>query len=626
MKFHPSTRWVAFLAAAFLSVQRSQAEAAKAPPICTRVRFFAAPGSEKEPVGGTFAGSNVSRDEGFETLAEIKTAPASGQWTEIACDNKKVYRWLRYAAAPGSHGTIGKVEFYSGDELIAADGKGPKYTTFIKDPAHAAHRELDKKTKVWIDSSGVDALKIGFDLSDAATAQRPSFQPGNTVQAGPVDVSLHSSPGAVIRYTLDGTWPTETNGKIYDHPIHIDKTSTIQAVAFMENRAPSVPSANTYLIGESGKHGLSSAHVGNSLTGTTAGFPRFARTAGYDHKAIAFLRGGALTSELWALASGTYVSDKRASEKEEAARKRGAMVWEDYWKKVGPVDLITVQPRDFNLAREAESDINFFRLFRQKSPDLQPWLYCEWVEMNRQRPSDKGEVPSYEMKKLYPALTWEESMGAMLLYMEELQHKISETYHEGKRPRIIPAALAMGWIRNMIDHGKLPGISPGSFYPLLFNDQVHPASSPAAGSSNGGFLVDCTWFGAFYRKSPERNVVPIETTFTPEQAAIVQRLAWDVIKNYPDCGLYEEGTTPCGQPEFQPAAAPVRELTAVTLASSTPGAWFRYTLDGTPPTRTSGYVYCGVISVRPGMTVKAIAYKSGMADSPVSEAAFPGGE
>jgi len=29
-----------------------------------------------------------------------------------------------------------------------------------------------------------------------------------------------------------------------------------------------------------------------------------------------------------------------------------------------------------------------------------------------------------------------------------------------------------------------------------------------------------------------------------------------------------------------------------------------------------------VISVRPGMTVKAIAYKSGMADSTVAEAAY----
>ena len=71
-----------------------------------------------------------------------------------------------------------------------------------------------------------------------------------------------------------------------------------------------------------------------------------------------------------------------------------------------------------------------------------------------------------------------------------------------------------------------------------------------------------------------------------------------------------------------PVARSIKEVTPVALSSSTPGAWFRYTLDGTTPTRTNGYVYCGVISVRPGMTVKAIGYKSGMADSAVVDATY----
>jgi len=61
-----------------------------------------------------------------------------------------------------------------------------------------------------------------------------------------------------------------------------------------------------------------------------------------------------------------------------------------------------MQPRDFDLDKEIAAEVNFIKLFREKSPDLQPWLYCEWVEMGRQRPSDKGTVPSYEMKKTFP--------------------------------------------------------------------------------------------------------------------------------------------------------------------------------------------------------------------------------
>ena len=121
---------------------------------------------------------------------------------------------------------------------------------------------------------------------------------------------------------------------------------------------------------------------------------------------------------------------------------------------------------------------------------------------------------------------------------------------------------------------------------------VHP-------NINGGFLVDCTWYAAFYRESPEGKFLPVGTGLTPEQAAIMQKLAWDVVKNYPDCGLYEEGKTPVGAPGLLAKPAAVGDVTPVTLKSETPGAWFRYTLDGTTPTRTKGYVYCGVISVGP---------------------------
>ncbi|MEI7776692.1 MAG: chitobiase/beta-hexosaminidase C-terminal domain-containing protein, partial [Verrucomicrobiota bacterium] len=307
-----------------------------------------------------------------------------------------------------------------------------------------------------------------------------------------------------------------------------------------------------------------------------------------------------------------YKNDKQHAAKEQLALNRGNPTWAQFWEKIGPVDLITLQPRDFDLEKEISSEINFIKLFRQKSPNLQPWLYCEWVELKRERPSDKGTVPSFQMAKTFPALTWEESMGAMLLYVEELQYRLCQKYTEGKRPRIIPSALAMGWIKNKIDHGQFPRTKPGDFYPLLFNDQVHPASGPIHNTANGAYLVDLTWYSAFYKEQPEGRTVPIETNFTQEQAREVERIAWDVVKNYPDCGLYEEGTNPCGKPELS------NDGKRITLHSATPGAWFRYTLDGTPPTRTRGYVYCGVISVQPGIQISAIAYKSGMADSEIT--------
>jgi len=545
-------------------------------------------------VGGKIEGSNTSRTEGFVPLAEIKQASPAKEWSELKFDNTKVYRYLR-CTVPAGAARIGTVEFYDGDRVIwtFTDRKGTPITYFLADQQ--------------------DAHTFGIDLGDLATAQRPNFNPPVNDLKAPADVKITSTPGATIRYTLDGTSPTAEHGETYTAPIHVDKNTTISAVAILPDHAASVASITTYLFPETTKPGFETVGLGNSLTGTTMGFWRFVRTAGYTQRSSAFLRGGALTRELLALATGDFANDKVASAKEETARKKGSEVWADFWKKVGKPDILTLQPRDFDLDKEIAAEISFIKLFHTKAPDIQPYLYCEWVEMARQRPSDKGEVPSYEMKKTFPALTWEESMSAMLLYVEELQHRLAAAHLEGKPVHIIPSALAMGWMKNLVDQGQFPGVKPGNFYSLLFADQVHPKAASGNGDSNGAFLVDMTWFSTFYRESSEGKVLPIETTFTPGQAQAIERLDWNIIKNYPDCGLYEEGTQPCRKPEFS------NDGKTITLKSSTPGAWFRYTLDGTVPTRTRGYVYCGAISVQPGIQPKAIAYKSGMADSEVAE-------
>lgn len=58
-----------------------------------------------------------------------------------------------------------------------------------------------------------------------------------------------SCPGAVIRYTTDGSTPT-TDSPVYDGtPISITQTVTIRARAYMEGRMPSDDSAGSYIVG-----------------------------------------------------------------------------------------------------------------------------------------------------------------------------------------------------------------------------------------------------------------------------------------------------------------------------------------------------------------------------------------
>jgi hypothetical protein len=591
--------------------------------IFNRARFLPAAGHEADMMGGRFLGSNTSKTDGYDLLGEIKAVPPHGQWTEITFPNTKVYRWVRYEGPAGSHCHVAKLEFYSGTKKL----DGEFFASFSNAGARKTLDGVPAIATACFHGDKADGQYIGLDLGDKATIPKPVLTPDSGEYKDPVTVTIASkTPGGIIRYTTDGTQPTPENGQVYSGPIKVDKRTTICAALFENGKAPTRPVDATCIIGSAIEH--HTLHIGNSLTGITHNYPRQENAAGYKNDRQFHDLGGGITKALWNAAmlpigdpadkehwidlystrvGGTINFTRDSIEK---ARDK----WSKLWPSITQIDDFTLQPRDFDISEEADYDNRFLNLVLQKAPNVQPWLYIEWVERARKRPTDLGKEPTTEMKKIWPAATWEESMGAMVLYGEDLKRKVNETYKGAKPIRTIPVALAMGWLHHMIENGEVPGMAKGDFYPMLFGDQVHC-------NEEGAFLVNCAWFAAFHGESPEGKILPILTSLTPRQAQIMQRLAWDVVKNYPDSGYYEEGTTPCGKPEIS-LSDTIKGGAPVTLSSSTQGAWFRYTLDGTQPSRTKGYIYCGVISVRPGMTVKVIAYKSGMADSVVAERSY----
>lgn len=65
----------------------------------------------------------------------------------------------------------------------------------------------------------------------------------------PFTLSLASkTPDAEIRYTLDGSPPTTTNGTVYLSPISIANTRVVRASAFAPNRLPAGIATHTYLL------------------------------------------------------------------------------------------------------------------------------------------------------------------------------------------------------------------------------------------------------------------------------------------------------------------------------------------------------------------------------------------
>ncbi|MBI4660504.1 MAG: lamin tail domain-containing protein [Verrucomicrobia bacterium] len=67
----------------------------------------------------------------------------------------------------------------------------------------------------------------------------------------PFTLSL-SSPlaGVTLRYTTDGSEPTETNGRVYSEPLRLASTTTLRVAGFKPNMLPSAVNTHTYLFAD----------------------------------------------------------------------------------------------------------------------------------------------------------------------------------------------------------------------------------------------------------------------------------------------------------------------------------------------------------------------------------------
>jgi alpha-tubulin suppressor-like RCC1 family protein len=103
----------------------------------------------------------------------------------------------------------------------------------------------------------VKGWRVGWTPSDTATASyfvlegsvsAPVFDPLPSTFTQPQSVALTSAtPGATIRYTLDGTTPG-TDSPLYAGPLAVAATTTLSARAFRTGWSPSGPTSGTYVV------------------------------------------------------------------------------------------------------------------------------------------------------------------------------------------------------------------------------------------------------------------------------------------------------------------------------------------------------------------------------------------
>lgn len=95
-------------------------------------------------------------------------------------------------------------------------------------------------------SADVFVLNPSSSLPQVAT---PTFSPPGGAYGGAQSVSISTTTaGATIRYTTDGSTPSETHGTQYSGPVTVSATTTINAVAYESGMSDSAVAGATYTI------------------------------------------------------------------------------------------------------------------------------------------------------------------------------------------------------------------------------------------------------------------------------------------------------------------------------------------------------------------------------------------
>src|SRR5579872_2967378 len=346
-------------------------------------------------------------------------------------------------------------------------------------------------------------VTTNLSITMATTAvAAPTFSPPGGSYSSTQMVTINSATtGASIRYTTDGSTPSETVGTVYSGAVSVSTSLTLKAIAYETGMTDSAITSASYVITIPGSNSAAFVKTDSTTQGTwkgvygSNGYNVIDDTVSYP--AYVTVTPAGEVDYVWA----SSTSDVRALQKALSPTDRIAATW--YTSGSSTIDLNCTDGAQHQVA-----------------------VYCvDW---------DWG----------------------------------------GGRKQAL--SVLDGATNAVLDSQNVTSFQNGKY--LVWNLTGH---------------------------------VILQVTNTSTANAVISGLFFD-----PAIG------SPVATPTFSPPAGTYNSTQMVTISSATTGASIRYTTDGSTPSETVGTVYSGAVSVSTSLTLKAIAYKTGMTDSTITSASY----
>jgi len=173
--------------------------------------------------------------------------PTTGTYTfQVAADDG-VRLWVgdvSGAATVDKWLDQGETEYSTGNLVFTAGQRVPVKVEYYQGSGGAVMRLRWQGPGI---SKGI--IPLGSLYAPIEQAVSPLIATPSGIVGAPSIISLSSTiPGAMIRYTIDGTQPTPATGLIYGSPVILENNATLRAIAFKEGHASSAVAMASYTL------------------------------------------------------------------------------------------------------------------------------------------------------------------------------------------------------------------------------------------------------------------------------------------------------------------------------------------------------------------------------------------
>jgi hypothetical protein len=492
-------------------------------------------------------------------------------------------------------------------------------------------------TALAVDSNGNQAASPSLTVtvnngapncSGPSPASPPTFSPVGGTYTTAQQVYLNTTTsGASIRYTTDGSTPTETVGTLYTgSPISVASTTTIKAIAYENGIPDSTVSSATYTIqaGGGGGSGTLALVQSNATATNNAGNMSQSLTlpaaigAGDAIFVFAQYYNAPVTASASDSCNDPFTQIPGSPVTINSSAGSGTAHWFVARNVAGGNCQVTV-------TYSAPVNYGGIAIFEVSGLGMS-------VALDRSASgSGDGTLASASLTPTQPnsfaiAQVWSNGGGGNTLggnWTTQERLRFSTLYQSNMAGWQIlnstsPVSLFTqlgggGWIAMVANFYDADSGSPGQAATPTFNPAAGTYTQPVAiGTTTAGATIRYTTDGS---TPSETNGTVYSTPIALAATTTIKAIAYKA--GLTDSGIasatYTVSSGTVGTPMFNPAPGPYTQ--PVAISTSTTGATIRYTTDGSTPSETAGTVYSTPITLAATTTIKAIAYKAGLTDS-----------